>query len=560
MGYAEDEVLEAIESSPIGGGTDYSETDGKLHPSDADVEISTVGGLVDALDSSSEIIAIANGAELDLSGEEMLDLGSKTLVSYRGWDDQNGGLLYTDSRGYYGSRPYTLFYSYDSPRVTGLRIRGARYAEDFTRWDYDDNLARGIMFRGSSGEVDNCEMWGWPWTAIHLKGNGEDIITEGDIHHNYIHKSYQIGYGYAVSIWRGFGNIHHNYIDETRHAINGYGWWNSGYTVENNVFGPNHYSHILDMHCLEENNASARVGDDPDHPDYDLRAGGEMQVYNNTFCTDKGPDDRDISAITIRGVPWDGIWIENNRFVHAERPPYNSGNNQEGFAWRQVNLELSGWSSIPQDEEGYTSNWNDDNNQFDAPNTSRESDLGAPINITGSEENSSVLTITGQESTAHYTFTVDGNIEKSNEYNGTINSYDEIRSYDDLDSVVTGRTTNEPDSFHLDGNITSLSASSSIELLINGEDTDESQFEETTITIDGRGSTTQYAFEVIGNVEKSTAYNGTINSYDEIENSEVTGRTTNERDSYTFSGEVVNYTGDSPANVLLNGQPTGIWM
>lgn len=33
---------------------------------------------------------------IDLTGEEMLDLGSKTLVSYRGWNGQDGTLLYTE--------------------------------------------------------------------------------------------------------------------------------------------------------------------------------------------------------------------------------------------------------------------------------------------------------------------------------------------------------------------------------------------------------------------------------------------------------------------------------
>ena len=385
MSYSNEEILQALESSPVGGGSAYDESAGKLHPSDADTEVSTVDGLIDALDSSDETIAIANGAVLDLTEYDMLNLGSKTLVSYRGWDEQDGALLSTDSRGYYGSRPYTLFYSNKNPRITGLRIRGARHDEAFTRWDYDDNLARAIMLRGPGGEIDNCEIWGWTWNAVHLKGDGEDTITEAEIHHNHFHKSYQIGYGYAVDIWRGFGQIHHNYFDEARHSIDGYGWWNSGYVIENNVFGPRQYSHSVDMHCLEENNASGRAGDDQDDPDYDLRAGGEMQIRNNTFTMEESTSDGNINAIAIRGAPWDGVWIENNRFAHPERPPSNSGNTQEGFAWRQTNLNLSGRGDIPQDDEGYTQNWNDSDNQFDAPDTPWESEFGAPIDLTDSE-------------------------------------------------------------------------------------------------------------------------------------------------------------------------------
>ena len=390
MSYTNNQILEALEYSPIGGGKAYAEYAGKLHPSEADVEVSSAEELVNALDSSSEIIAVANDAEIDLTGYEMLDLGSKTLVSYRGWGDQNGALLYTNSRGYFGSRPYTLFYSFDNPRVTGLRIRGARYDDDFTRWDYDENLARAIMLRGPSGRIDNCEIWGWTWNAVHLKGDGREVRTDARIHHNHIHKSYQIGYGYGVNIWRGFGHIHHNYFNEARHAIDGFGWWNSGYLVENNVFGPRQYSHTIDMHCLEENNANIRDGDNLNSPNYDLRAGGKMIIRNNTFTMNKSINDGNINAIAVRGVPWSGAWIKNNRFAHSERPPYNSGNDQEGFAWRQVNLNLSDWDDIPQDDEGYTLNWNDSDNQFGAPDEIKSPAFGASLDLLNPESDGNI--------------------------------------------------------------------------------------------------------------------------------------------------------------------------
>lgn len=567
MSYSNEMILDALEASSISGGEAYSEAAGKLHPSDADIEVSTVEELIDSLNSSNEIIAIANDAELDLTDTQMLDLGSKTLVSYRGWDGQDGALIYTDNRGYKdsrefdGRRPYTLFYSDGNPRVTGLRIRGARYDEEFTQWDYDDNLARAIMLRGPGGEIDNCEIFGWTWNALHLRGdNQESIVTEAEVHHNHIHRSYQIGYGYGVEVWRGFGHVHHNYFDETRHSINGFGWWNSGYIAENNVFGPRQYSHCIDMHCLEENSANARVGDDQDHRDYDLRAGGKMVIRNNTFCMEETVDGNGINAISIRGVPWDSVWIENNRFTHPERPPYNSGNEQEGFAWRQVNVALPEWSEIPRDDEGYTLNWHDTNNQFGAPDTPWEPGLGAPIDIETGETNWNAVTIDGQGSTAYYTFTVDGNVQKSTAYGGTINAYDKIVSYDNIDTIVTGRTTNEPDSFILGGEITSFSISSPAKVSINGEEIDHEQYGKTIITISGRGSPAHYEFEFIGDVEKSTSHKGTINPFDKVHDSTVTGRTTNEPDAYVFSGAITDYSDDAPVDVALNGAPTGIWI
>jgi hypothetical protein len=156
MVYTNEEVLDALEFSPIAGGEAYTEASGKLHPSKADIEVDSAESLQDALDGPEEIIAIENDAEIDLTGIEMLDLESKTLVLYRGWDGQEGAPLYTDSAGYFRDRPYTRFYSYGSPRVTGLRIHGARYDEEFTQWDYNENLARAIMLRGPGGEATCC--------------------------------------------------------------------------------------------------------------------------------------------------------------------------------------------------------------------------------------------------------------------------------------------------------------------------------------------------------------------------------------------------------------------
>lgn len=446
------------------------------------------------------------------------------------------------------------------------------------------------------------------------------------------------------------------------------------------------------MHCLEENQATIRVGDDPDHPDYDLRAGGEMSVRNNTFCMDGALHGGGINAIAIRGVPWDGVWIENNRFTHSQRPPYNSGNNQEGFAWRQVNLNLSSWDPVPQDEEGYTLNWNDSNNQFGAPETPWESGYGAPIDLTdgggrdedqegeeidreeeqeeegedanerdvitissdgsttyyefefsvsgdvekseqygatingydqisgstvtgrttnepdsfaytgeivrfeaddgievlingeevdpatlgaddGEEEEDveededaqDVLTIDGQGETVYYTFSVDGDVETSNANDATINTSDTIIGYNDFDTIVTGRTTNQSDSFVLDGEITSFSTSSTggpAAISLDGESLDPDRFSETVITIAAQGPTARYEleFSVNAELEKSEQYGATTNGYDQITGTTVTGRTTDQPDSFVFSGALTGFNTDEPVDVSFNGEPTGIWI
>ncbi|ADJ13680.1 right-handed parallel beta-helix repeat-containing protein [Halalkalicoccus jeotgali] len=74
------------------------------------------------------------------------------------------------------------------------------------------------------------------------------------------------------------------------------------------------------------------------------------------------------------------------------------------------------------------------------------------------------------------------------------------------------------------------------------------------LTVAGRGSTAQYAFEVSGEVEKSTAYGATINSYDSITGSRVTGRTTNEPDSFAIAGEITDFEASVPVDVAIDGE------
>lgn len=358
MAISNSEVLDAIDGHEMAGGRGY-------HPDvtleDAERIVDNKAELLAMLDSDRDVIGVAESASIDLTGEESIDLGSKTLVSNRGEDGAAGGLIYTNSRGYYGSRPYTLFESHGSPRVSGLRLRGARHDADFTRWDYDDSLARAIMLRGPGGEVDNCELYGWTWNAVHVKGNGTRTRTEAEVHHNHIHKSYQLGYGYGVDVWRGFAHIYHNYFDECRHAVDGYGWWNCGYRLEDNIFGERQHSHQVDMHCLEENNANARVPD-RDHKDFELRAGGVMIIRNNTFLADSFGS-RPINAIAIRGEPWEYVEIDNNRFAHEGPPPRNAGNGNERWAYRQVNVLSNSWN-VPTNGEGWTENFRVGENEY----------------------------------------------------------------------------------------------------------------------------------------------------------------------------------------------------
>jgi hypothetical protein len=78
------------------------------------------------------------------------------------------------------------------------------------------------------------------------------------------------------------------------------------------------------------------------------------------------------------------------------------------------------------------------------------------------------------------------------------------------------------------------------------------------ITVVGRGSTAHYEFSVSGDVEKSTAHDATINSFDSIDESRVTGRTTHEADSFAFTGEIADFEADAPVDLTLDGEPADL--
>lgn len=359
-------VREQLRDHEIAGGDGYQPD---LHPADADVSVDSIDALRDALDSSAEIIHLEDG-RYDATGEELIDLGDKTVLGSRGWDGSDGPTIFTHSRGLAANRrPYTLFCSEGSPRLSGLRIRGPRYSasDTFTRWDYDENLARGVMLEGPGGEVDNCELWGWTWNAIHVKGRGSgtriDQLTDAEIHHNHLHRSLQIGYGYGLSIWRGLANIHHNYCNEHRHSITLFGFPETGYSITDNIFGPAYYSHAVDAHCLTENGVSESMDRDDAH--FGLRAGGQLAVRRNVFLADRNTRGNGLNGVTVRGEPLDGAWIERNHTVHAARPSSNSGNSQTGQFYRQVNVSLNGWPDLRDTERGFTSNFHTATNHYD---------------------------------------------------------------------------------------------------------------------------------------------------------------------------------------------------
>jgi hypothetical protein len=360
------DIRQQLRGATIGGGEGYRPD---LHPADADREVSTRSALLSALSSSARIIAIADDADINMTGANMTNVGNKTLVSYRGWDGRNGGLIYTNTAGYVGSRPASIFYAdgaSNSPEFHNLRIAGSH--RNNRNWlptgssNYNRNLSRAIMLRGPGGRVSNCAIWGFPWCQVHLKGRGTRL-TRAEVDHCMFWRGKQIGYGYGVSIWYAMGRLHHNYYNEFRGAVNGQGKDKTGYVVEDEIHGPEHYRHQYDMHCLTENSQGSSTVSRT-HPNYGLRAGGHMEIRRCQFATDRNNRGGRMNAIAIRGEPGEGIWIEDNRFYHAARPTSNTANRQTGNAYRQINVNgVGSWPNLAPNGQ-FTSNFHIGNNEY----------------------------------------------------------------------------------------------------------------------------------------------------------------------------------------------------
>lgn len=367
MAIATDSQIRAqLRGTTIGGGEGYRPD---LHPAEADREVSTKSQLLSALSSSASVIAIADGAQINMTGTNMTNVRNKKLVSYRGWDGKDGALIYTNTSGYVGSRPSTVFYADGasaSPEFHNLRIAGSH--RNNRNWlpagttNYNRNLSRAIMLRGPGGRVSNCQIWGFPWNQVHLKGR-PGRITNAEVDHCMLWRGKQIGYGYGVDVWRGMGRLHHNYYNEFRGSVDGFGHTNTGYIAEDEIHGPEHYRHQYDMHCLTENRSgSSTVA--RTHPEYGLRAGGRMEIRRCQFAAHRNNRGGGMNAIAIRGEPSIGVWIEDNRFAHPRRPTTNTANRQTGEAYRQINVNgVGSWPNLAPNGQ-FTRNFHVGTNEF----------------------------------------------------------------------------------------------------------------------------------------------------------------------------------------------------
>lgn len=366
--YTDKQLRNAIQHHEIGGGHLYPK---KITSDQADRIVKTKHEFRKAISKSNTIVYIDDEVSWDLTGDEAYQVAEGvTIASGRGINGSHGAFLKTSSQGpkqEKGAFRGILRVAKPRVRITGIRMRGP-HLNLLNKKPRDDYCARGIHIIRGDCEVDNCELYGWTEAAITV--GTRNSTPRADIHHNHIHDCMLVGYGYGVDVVNGYANIRYNYFNRTRHAIDGFGYETCSYTCEDNLFGPETYSHAVDMHCLEEN----RVGKstDPNSPVYKLRAGGHIEIRRNTFCFTKNVEGECAQAVVIRGYPKHKAIIEANHFMHRltrSEPCENVCNRgYQDVPYRQPNVK-KGWHKIEFRDNYY------------GHTTSFPKNVGAPIDL-----------------------------------------------------------------------------------------------------------------------------------------------------------------------------------
>lgn len=252
-----------------------------------------------------------------------------TIASNRGSTSTTEGALIEVTAKSSGLA-YALFkVESEDVRITGLRIKGPDMTIGSSLDTYCDGHNRGILCYDENLEVDNCEIFGWIHAGI-LLGSGS---KDANIHHNYFHHNMHYGLGYSIASSMSYDNngtasgnintnIYNNLFDYGRHAIAGEGYSGESYTATNNIFYPNFYLHILDMHS---------GGDRKETTISEVeKAGTKIIIENNTIFSKSnlvtkessqiGGDTRythEKMGIHIRGIPEDICRIDNNWFIET---------------------------------------------------------------------------------------------------------------------------------------------------------------------------------------------------------------------------------------------------
>jgi hypothetical protein len=274
----------------------------RIRKKDADQIVSTPNQLIQAAKQPNTTIWIPGKAILDMTGHSNIKIAPNVRVaSNRHLGGGKGALIRFDDYEYLFTVPQR------GARVTGVRLRGpyTKYRNFSTEKATYAHAAYGIWFKGTSGIVDNCELWGWPAYAI---GAGtSDTATQMWIHHNEIHHNQLGGLGYALESLNGMSLVEWNYFSHYRHVVSGYGYKTNGYEFRCNVVGPpgnaDPARFPCDMHSL---------GEQDNFPNHITTAGKYINAHHNVF------ELTEENAMSISGIPTKYARFVNNWTAHSK--------------------------------------------------------------------------------------------------------------------------------------------------------------------------------------------------------------------------------------------------
>lgn len=156
-----------------------------------------------------------------------------------------------------------------------------------------------------------------------------------------------------------------------------------------------------------------------------------------------------------------------------------------------------------------------------------------------------VLRIDGSGSYAAYEFDVSGTIEEGR----GLSSEDSIAA--DRKSA-SGAVRAGQEEYVFTGDLLRFQLVGEATVLLNGEAPDAGVIEKplTPLTIRGSGEYAEYAFSVNGDLEGRG-----LSSEDAIDGRSATGAVRHGQDSYSFTGEITDFTLNGSATVLVDGEP-----
>ena len=279
--------------------------------------------------TSGDVVFINNNVTINLTAlgsDAVLVPAGVTIASDRGNSASDGALLYTDQMAYLGSgsgRP-VLITTGANVRFTGFRFRGPYggvgvYSSDATqrrnKW--------GISSNYNNTEVDNMELYDWPYGAVSLSQYSNNPTYYGPnqpstghlIHHNYFHNNRQNSFGYSVNVQKAYAIIYANKFDLGRHFIagDGHAQYNSYELYCNDIGVSTH--HNVDMHA-ESGSVVSCNGQGTSGSNCNPYAGNFMHIHHNVFRDDgstHGSNNKE--NIRISGIPFTDALIEYNVFA-----------------------------------------------------------------------------------------------------------------------------------------------------------------------------------------------------------------------------------------------------